>query len=142
MTDSEPFVIKPEDIDPFDIPHHEKTTARELVNPNRGSENAVFRLSTLESGGRDDWHAHESSEQLVYTLSGEGIIEIRDPDSGEETRHSLSPETFVYLPSGVYHHVSNPNEEPLELILVWAPPYKSLDEWDAGSASGGDDTPD
>lgn len=30
---SKPFVIQPEDADSFDVPHHEETEARELINP-------------------------------------------------------------------------------------------------------------
>lgn len=125
-----PFVIRPEDVEAFDVPHHEETRSRELVNPERGSEDVVFRLTSMGPGGQDYWHAHDASEQLIFVRSGVGEIRVSRPDdeSNQET-HALEPETFVYLPRNAYHQVKNTGEETLELIVIWAPPYESLEEW-------------
>ena len=127
---SDPYVITPEEVPSFSPPHHEETTSRELVNPERGSEDVVFRLTSMGPGGQDYWHAHESVEQLIFVRSGEGTIRISHPDdeSDQET-HDLRPETFVYLPRNAYHQVKNTGDEALELIVIWAPPYESLEEW-------------
>lgn len=128
---SEPYVIKPDDIDKFDVPHHEETQARELVNPERGSDDVVFRLTSMEPGGQDYWHEHDDSEQLIFVREGEAEIRISQPND-EETQetHDLEPESFVYLPRNTYHQVTNTGDETLELIVMWAPPYTSLEEWD------------
>jgi mannose-6-phosphate isomerase-like protein (cupin superfamily) len=128
---SQPFVITPEDVEPFDVPHHEETEARELINPERGSDDIVFRLTSMESGGQDYWHAHDDSEQLIFVRSGTGEIRISQPDDEDDQEtHDLEPESFVYLPRNAYHQVTNTGETTLELIVIWAPPYSSLDEWD------------
>lgn len=128
---AKPFVIRPENVDAFDVPHHEQTESRELVNPERGSDDVVFRLTSIGPGGQDYWHAHDSSEQLIFVRSGEGEIRLSQPDDeSDQSRYPLEPETFVYLPRNAYHQVKNTGEETLELIVVWAPPYDSLDEWD------------
>ena len=128
MTD--PFVIRPEDVETFDVPHHEETKSRELVNPERGSDDVVFRLTSMGPGGQDYWHAHQSSEQLIFVRSGEGTIRLSEPnDECEQETRDLEPESFVYIPRNTYHQVTNTGEESLELIVVWAPPYESLDEW-------------
>jgi mannose-6-phosphate isomerase-like protein (cupin superfamily) len=127
----EPYVIQPEDVSSFAPPHHEETTSRELVNPDRGSEDVVFRLTSIGPGGRDYWHKHESVEQLIFVRSGTGSVRIAPPDDEDDQEtHELRAESFVYLPRNAFHEVRNTGDEPLELIVVWAPPYESLDEWD------------
>jgi len=128
---SEPFVVQPEDVESFDVPHHEDTQARELINPERGSEEVVFRLTSMEPGGQDHWHAHDGSEQLIFVRSGEAEIRISQPDDEDDQEtHDLQSESFVFLPRNAYHQVKNTGEETLELIVMWIPPYDSLDEWD------------
>ncbi|USZ73577.1 cupin domain-containing protein [Natronosalvus halobius] len=127
---TEPFVCKPSDVDSFDVPHHEETNSRELINPSRGSDDVVFRLTSMGPGGQDYWHAHEDSEQLIFVRSGTGSIRISHPDDEDDQEtHDLEPESFVYLPRDAYHQVTNTGEEILELIVIWTPPYESLDEW-------------
>lgn len=128
MTES--FVCKPADVEAFDVPHHEETESRELINPDRGSDDIVFRLTSMGKGGQDYWHAHDDAEQLIFVQSGEGTIRISQPDNEDEQEtHDLEPGSFVYLPRNAYHQVTNTGEESLELIVIWAPPYESLDEW-------------
>jgi mannose-6-phosphate isomerase-like protein (cupin superfamily) len=130
MADGKPFAVKPDEIDQFETPHHEETRSRELVNPERGSEHVVFRLSTLEPGGQDHWHDHETSEQLIFVRSGTGVLEVKESDDDDEViEYDLEPETFVFLPAGTPHHGKNTGDEPLDLIVVWAPPYESFDDW-------------
>lgn len=129
MTRSKPFVINAHDVEPFDVPHHEGATARELVNPERGSDEIVFRLTSMD--GRDHWHMHERSEQFLFVRSGEGTIRLGAPGNpDEEEPHELTPETFVYIPRRTHHQVRCTGDDPLELLIVWSPPYDSLDEWD------------
>lgn len=128
---SEPFVVTPKDIEPFDVPHHENTTARELINPEWGSDEVVFRLTSMGPGGQDHWHAHDSSEQLIFVRAGEGQIRISQPDDEDnQETYPLKPESFVYLPRNAYHQVKNTGDDQLELIVMWIPPYESLEEWD------------
>jgi mannose-6-phosphate isomerase-like protein (cupin superfamily) len=131
MAPSEPFVVKPEDIEAFDVPFHEETRSRELANPERGSDDVVFRLTSMGPGGQDHWHNHETVEQLIFVRSGEGTVRVGEPgNEAAQTTHDLGPESFVYLPRRTYHQVKNTGDESLELIVIWAPPYESLDEWD------------
>lgn len=61
---------------------------------------------------------------------GEGTIRLSEPnDESEQETHKLELESFVYIPQNTYHQVTNTGDEPLELIVIWAPPYKLLDEW-------------
>jgi len=132
MADQGPFAVKPDEIEDFETPHHEGTRSVELVNPERGSDDAVFRISTLEPGGGDNWHHHDSSDQLIFVRSGTGLLQVKESTDFEEViDYELEPETFVFLPAGTPHHGENDGDELLELIVVWAPPYDSFDEWKA-----------
>ncbi|WP_137287000.1 cupin domain-containing protein [Halorussus salinisoli] len=129
-----PFVVDANDVEGFTPPHHESTTSRELVNPDRGSDRIVFRISELAPGGRDSWHAHESSEQLLYILDGHATFWVGKPGDDDEssaTRHELSPESFVYIPEQAYHRLRVTGDEPLRAIAIWVPPYESFDEWES-----------
>jgi mannose-6-phosphate isomerase-like protein (cupin superfamily) len=135
MPESKPFVVDASDVDAFDVPHHEGATARELVNPERGSEEIVFRLTSMD--GNDHWHMHEGSEQFLFVRGGEGTIRLGEPDDPDtQTVHELSPETFAYIPRRTHHQVTCTGSDPLELLIVWSPPYESLEEWDPEENQG------
>lgn len=131
MSKNEPFVTDATNVEQFDVPHHEETMSKELVNPERGSNDVVFRLTSMGVDGQDYWHQHDDAEQLVFVREGEGTIRMSQPNDEEaQETHALSPGTFVYLPRNTYHQVTNTGNQSLELVVVWAPPYESLDDWD------------
>lgn len=48
-----PFVINEREVETFAPPHHDATESRELINPARGSDRVVFRISDIDPGGHD-----------------------------------------------------------------------------------------
>lgn len=133
MADSKPYVIAPEDREPLDTPHHDNMIARELVNPEHGSDNIVFRITEIEPGKRavEDWHVHDDVDQLVYVLEGTGRLRMSETGEEEdEIRQDIGPDTFVFLPPGTYHNIWSAGETTLRMIVIWAPPYESFDDWD------------
>ncbi len=70
---------------------------------------------TLEPrGGQVPWHNQEQDE--VYFLV-EGTAEMC---LGEE-RQTLRTGEAVYIPSGVFHQLTNVGEEPAKMIYVYGP---------------------
>ena len=70
---------------------------------------------TLEPrGGQVPWHNQEQDE--VYFLV-EGTAEMC---LGEE-RQTLRAGEAVYIPSGVFHQLTNVGEEPAKMIYVYGP---------------------
>jgi mannose-6-phosphate isomerase-like protein (cupin superfamily) len=70
---------------------------------------------TLEPrGGQVPWHNQEQ-EEVYFILRGEGEACL-----GQE-RATLRAGQAAYIPSGVYHQLTNLGEEPLVLIYVYGP---------------------
>jgi quercetin dioxygenase-like cupin family protein len=138
MESPKPFVVDREAVESFSPPHHEGTSSVELLAPGKGSDEVVFRISTVQPGGRDEWHAHAGSQQLLYVLGGRATLRLGVPGDDDETNaetHSLSPGSFAFVPRETYHQVSVPDDgEAFEVVVVWVPPYESFDEWDTGDA--------
>ena len=70
---------------------------------------------TLEPrGGQVPWHNQEQ-EEVYFILTGEGEACL-----GQE-RTTLRAGQALYIPSGVYHQLTNLGQEPLVLIYVYGP---------------------
>jgi mannose-6-phosphate isomerase-like protein (cupin superfamily) len=70
---------------------------------------------TLEpGGGQVPWHNQEQ-EEVYFILQGEGEACL-----GQE-RTILTAGQAMYIPSGVFHQLTNLGEEPLVLIYAYGP---------------------
>lgn len=67
-------------------------------------------------GGCTDFHAHESTGELMVFTQGTGKAWL----DGEE--HELKPGVAMYAPPGVEHKTLNTGEVPLEIVCVFVPP--------------------
>jgi len=61
-------------------------------------------------------HAHESSEEGMYIVSGQGRLIT------EEGKEELRAGMAIYMPPGVKHSILNTGDEELKLIWVYSPP--------------------
>jgi mannose-6-phosphate isomerase-like protein (cupin superfamily) len=66
------------------------------------------------NGGQVPWH-NQDQEEVYFVVSGTGEMCL-----GDEVRE-LSSGQAVYIPSGVYHQLSNKGDEPLTFIYVYGP---------------------
>lgn len=70
---------------------------------------------TLEPrGGQVPWHNQEQ-EEVYFVLDGTGEMCL-----GEE-KQALSGGQAVYIPSGVFHQLTNIGDEPLHFVYVYGP---------------------
>ena len=70
---------------------------------------------TLEpKGGQVPWHNQEQ-EEIYFIVEGTGEMCL-----GEE-RQTLSNGQAVYIPSGVFHQLTNVGETPLKMIYCYGP---------------------
>jgi mannose-6-phosphate isomerase-like protein (cupin superfamily) len=77
---------------------------------------------TLEpNGGQVPWHNQEQ-EEVYFVVAGVGEMCL-----GGEVRE-LSAGQAVYIPSGVYHQLSNLGATPLTFIYVYGP-AGDVDHW-------------
>ncbi len=77
---------------------------------------------TLEpKGGQVPWHNQEQ-EEVYFVVEGTGEMCL-----GEE-RRALSAGQAVYIPSGVYHQLTNSGDCPLVMIYCYGP-AGDVDHW-------------
>ncbi len=79
------------------------------------AKNFCLGYVTLEpGGGQVPWHNQEQ-EEIYFILKGAGEACL-----GQE-RTTLRAGQAVYIPSGVFHQLTNLGAEPLVLIYVYGP---------------------
>lgn len=66
------------------------------------------------NGGQVPWHNHEQ-EEAYFVIEGRAEICL-----GEE-RSEVSTGQAVYIPSGVFHQMTNIADTPLKMIYVYGP---------------------
>lgn len=66
----------------------------------------------LEPGCSIGYHAHETSSEIIYILSGKGTVKVED---GEEP---VKAGQCHYCPKGRSHALINNSEGPLEFFAV------------------------
>lgn len=66
----------------------------------------------LEPGCSIGYHAHETSSEIIYVLSGTGVVKVED---GEEP---VVAGQCHYCPKGHSHSLINNSEGPLEFFAV------------------------
>jgi len=110
-----------------DIPGRTYPARRRTQNLAGGAapiQAAQFSLGyvTLESeGGQVPWH-NQKQEEVYFIVKGKGEMCL-----GEE-RRELSTGQAVYIPSGVYHQLTNIGTEPLIMIYCYGP-AGDVDHW-------------
>jgi len=60
-------------------------------------------------------HIHETSESFIYVLEGSGVVALDDEN------YPVGVGDTLYIPAGVSHGFSTPNEE-IVLLSVQSPP--------------------
>lgn len=65
-------------------------------------------------GGQVPWHNQEQ-EEIYFVVKGEGEMCL-----GDEMK-SVSTGQAVYIPSGVYHQLTNTGSQPLIMIYCYGP---------------------
>jgi len=70
---------------------------------------------TLEpNGGQVPWHNQEQ-EEIYFIVQGNGEICL-----GEE-RQAISGGQAVYIPSGIFHQLTNTGDEPMQMMYCYGP---------------------
>ena len=87
-----------------------------LITEAIGARNAVMYTGIYEAGKRMPSHAHETAEELILVLSGEGEVNV---DGKTEPLH---PGTAIYLPPGSRHFLTIFGQEPMRIVFVFSPP--------------------
>ena len=73
--------------------------------------NTIARIS-IPTGGSIGFHKHECDQEVMYIVSGKGILHENDCDKQVFSGNS------TYCPQGESHSIRNEEKENLELFIV------------------------
>jgi len=82
-----------------------------------GVENVSMGMNITEVGSMIPDHIHDTSEEVLFLISGRAKIVIEGVGEWE-----IGPETAFYSPRGIKHRVENIGDEPLRIVWVYSPP--------------------
>lgn len=102
-------IITPKDLDTFASP--------DVTRQWYAGKNFTMGVAIHPGGGAHYPHTHEGSEEMLYTVAGNVIIEFL-PDGG---RHLVGPGDIVHIPAGVEHAAYVQGFEPWKVVCVYSP---------------------
>jgi quercetin dioxygenase-like cupin family protein len=114
-----PLIQHISDLPAYSPPAHRGTVNRRLLDREFGAGFEMI-LGRIEPGGEASPHYHRDESQVVFILKGEALVRI-----GEEEPRRCRPGTVIRIPPGLVHDVRVPSGEPLEVIVLYAPPLGS-----------------
>jgi mannose-6-phosphate isomerase-like protein (cupin superfamily) len=84
------------------------------TQPIRAKNFAMGHVTLDPNGGQVPWHNQEQ-EEVYFVIEGTAEMCL-----GEE-RQTLATGQMVYIPSGVFHQLTNIGETPLRMMYCYAP---------------------
>jgi quercetin dioxygenase-like cupin family protein len=104
------------DLPGYSPPAHQGTVNRRLVAREFGAGFEMV-LGHIMPGGEASRHYHTAEWQVVYIVKGEAMVCL-----GQEEPRRCGPGTVIRIPPGLAHEVVATGDEPLECLVVYAPP--------------------
>jgi len=84
------------------------------VSPIQATNFAMGHVTLEPNGGQVPWHNQEQ-EEIYFIVEGEGEMCL-----GEE-RCAVKAGQATYIPSGVFHQLTNTGSTPMRMIYVYGP---------------------
>jgi len=84
------------------------------VAPIQTTNFSLGNVTLDPKGGQVPWH-HQEQEEVYFIVEGTGEMCL-----GEE-RQTVTTGQMVYIPSGVFHQLTNIGETPLRMIYCYGP---------------------
>jgi mannose-6-phosphate isomerase-like protein (cupin superfamily) len=84
------------------------------VAPIQARNFSMGKVTLDPNGGQVPWHNHEQ-EEVYFVLEGRGEMCL-----GDECQPVRGGQ-MVYIPSGVFHQLTNTGETPLQMIYCYGP---------------------
>ena len=81
-----------------------------------GGQSFSFGHVVLAKGKGHVRHNHPTADEVIYVVSGEGDQMLDDAGTVKVTAGDC-----IWIPKGVYHSTVNIGDEPMVLLVVYAP---------------------
>ena len=104
------------EIPSYSPPAHSGTVNRRLVGREFGAGFEMI-LGRVAPGGEASRHYHVEEAQIVYNIKGEADVALSDA-----APRRCGPGTVIRIPKGLPHEVVTAGDEPLECLVLYAPP--------------------
>jgi quercetin dioxygenase-like cupin family protein len=104
------------DLPAYSPPAHSGTVNRRLVEREFGAGFEMIH-GQIEPGGEASRHYHVDEAQVVYILKGEADVAL-----GEDRPQRCGAGTVIRIPKRLAHEVVAVGSEPLEVLVLYAPP--------------------
>lgn len=113
------YVVRAGEAKPYSPANHEETVNRRLVGrENVGAKQLEVVLGVVTKGGGALKHSHPGIEQACYVLEGRARVEV-----GDDYADEVGPGDTVFFPANVPHVFTTISEEPVRVLVIYAPPY-------------------
>ena len=113
------YFVQEADVPSYHPANHTGTTNRRLIgSANVGATQLEVLLGVIEKGKGALPHAHPGIEQVCYMLQGRARAEV----GGEACE--LGPGDCCFFPADVPHVFTVVSEEPVRVLVIYAPPYE------------------
>jgi quercetin dioxygenase-like cupin family protein len=76
----------------------------------------TFSVGRLEPGAGHGWHAHETQDEALYILAGEGTMSV---EGKEEIAYR--PGMAIIIPAKVRHQNRNTSTDTVKAISIFNP---------------------
>src|SRR3954447_20236931 len=84
------------------------------MSPIQASSFAMGMVTLEPNGGQVPWH-NQKQEEIYFIVEGTGEMCL-----GNE-RQTVTAGQAVFIPSGVFHQLTNTGDQPLKMIYCYAP---------------------
>ena len=116
------YVVRRDSVKPYSPLNHESTVNRRLIGrENVGARQLEVVLGVVAGRGGALKHSHPGIEQVCYVLEGRARVEV-----GDDYVDEVGPGDSVFFPAGVPHVFTTTSEEPVKVLVIYAPPYAEL----------------
>lgn len=117
------YVVRAEHVPPYHPANHTGTTNRRLIGRETvGATQVEVLLGVIERDEGALPHAHPGIEQVGYVLAGRAAVEIGEGADAEACE--IGPGDACFFPADVMHKLRVISDEPLRILVVYAPPYE------------------
>lgn len=84
------------------------------LSPIQASNFSLGNVTLDPDGGQVPWH-NQDQEEIYFVIEGAGEMCLGDE------RQTLSAGQAVYIPSGIFHQLTNVGKTPLRMIYCYGP---------------------
>jgi len=109
-------VVNEKDMEPIKLPGREfRVVASEETI---GNKNSLCGVVEIPSGSSLPVHTHESSEEVMYIISGKGVVK------GLDESYDLFPGAVVFVTPNYKHELVNTGNEVMKIFCSFSPAIK------------------